>query len=97
MADYYDFYDYEFYDQSNTNEEIYEKHSLWSNLSFQQLCNQCVVPAGLSTFNIIGTTLISCIFFRLFIVISKYQNLQLLTIYLTKYQFDSLKISNFHR
>lgn len=63
--DYYDLYDDEFV---NTHDE---HSSFWSHLTFHQLCAQCVLPAVWSTCNLLGTTLISCIFFRLFIVISK--------------------------
>lgn len=78
--DYYDLYDDEVYDhnqyyQPNINEDIYGESSFWNNLSFHQLCTQCVLPAVWSTFNLLGTTLILCIFFRLFIVICKHYNL----------------------
>lgn len=74
--DYYELYDDELenenqYYQPNLNSEIHGEPSFWSNLTFYQLCTQCVVPAIWSTGNLLGTTLILCIFFRLFIVICK--------------------------
>ncbi|KAL4135728.1 hypothetical protein QTP88_007323 [Uroleucon formosanum] len=72
--DYYELYDDQLEDenqyyQSNINSEIHNEPPFWSNLTFRQLCAQCVVPAVWSTGNLLGTTLILCIFFRLFIVI----------------------------
>lgn len=61
--DYYDLYDDEL-DNQNHGEQ-----SFWSHLSFYQLCTQCVLPAVLSTCNLLGTTLTLCILFRLFVVI----------------------------
>lgn len=46
--------------------------SFWGNLSFAQLCSQCILPAIWSTCNLLGTTLVLCIFFRVFIVIREY-------------------------
>lgn len=73
--DYYDFYDDQLEDgnqdyQPNVNSNIHSGPTFWSNLSFYQLCAQCVVPAIGSTGNLLGNTLILCIIFRLFIVIS---------------------------
>ncbi|KAF0752851.1 protein-serine O-palmitoleoyltransferase porcupine [Aphis craccivora] len=73
-ADYYELYDDQLEDenqyyQSNVNAETHDEPSFWSNLTFHQLCTQCVVPAVGSTGNLLGTTLILCMFFRLFIVI----------------------------
>ncbi|VVC42689.1 Membrane bound O-acyl transferase, MBOAT [Cinara cedri] len=62
-ADYYDLYD-DAIDGQNQDEQ-----SFWSHLSFYQLCTQCVLPAIWSTCNLLGTTLILCIFFRLFVVV----------------------------
>lgn len=74
--DYYELYDDQLEDenqyyQSNVNAETHDEPSFWSNLTFHQLCTQCVVPAVGSTGNLLGTTLILCMFFRLFIVICK--------------------------
>lgn len=73
--DYYDSYDdinlQNQYDQSNVNMNIHGEPSFWSDLTFHQLCTKCILPAVWSTFNLLGTTLILCIVFRLFIVISK--------------------------
>lgn len=74
--DYYELYDDQLEDanqyyEPNINSEIHSEPSFWSNLTFRQLCTQCVVPAVWSTGNLLGTTLILCIFFKIFIVICK--------------------------
>lgn len=84
--DYYDLYgdafdDQDLYYQPNIDDEP----SFWSNLSFAQLCTQCVFPAIWSTCNLLGTTLILCIFFRVFIVIREYKHI-LLNYYSTNFK-----------
>lgn len=84
IPDYYDLYDDEInvqnpYDQSDVNVDIHGEPSFWSNLTFNQLCTKCILPAVWSTFNLLGTTLIFCVVFRLFVVISKLQILFILT------------------
>lgn len=85
IIDYYDLYDDEFV---NTHEE---QSSFWSHLTFHQLCAQCVLPAVWSTCNLLGTTLVSCIFFRLFIVICKKK---LIIPYLILFNLGNLKFKD---
>lgn len=61
--DYYDLYDDEFDSQDQ------DEQSFWSHLSFYQLCTQCVLPAVWSTCSLLGSTLILCVLFRLFVII----------------------------
>jgi len=61
--EYNDVYGNDVNDQYNTNEDVYSDISIWKNLSFHELCAQCVLPGVWSTFNLLATNLVLCILF----------------------------------
>jgi len=89
--EYNDLYDNDLNDQYNTNEDIYSDMSFWKNLSFYELCAQCVLPGVWSTFNILATNLVLCILF----VICKFIKIIIRPIYEKHYIISGNKFKIF--